>query len=232
MTPKVAYIVSRFPHLPETFILREMNELAARGFQVELFPLVLQRQSLIHAEAAHWLDELHQVRFPSWKCIQGNVHMLVRRPARYIGTFFQVLWFNLPSPKFLLRALFVFPVAVEMADEMRALGIDHIHAHYATHPALAAWIIGRISGIPYSISVHAHDIFVNRTMLKQKLNGAVFIRAISQFNKTFLGDRYGAEVTRKIVVIHCGIHADRYTTGKETDAAGLPPHQCGQLAAL
>ena len=215
MTPKVAYIVSRFPHLPETFILREMNELAARGFQVELFPLVLQRQSLIHPEAAHWLDELHYVRLPSLNCIRANFHTLFRQPARYIGTFFQMLWFNLPSPKFLLRALFVFPVAVEMADEMRALGINHIHAHYATHPALAAWIIGRISGIPYSISVHAHDIFVNRTMLKQKLAGAVFIRAISQFNKTFLGDRYGAEVTRKIVVIHCGIHADRYTTEKK-----------------
>jgi glycosyltransferase involved in cell wall biosynthesis len=144
-----------------------------------------------------------------------NFRALFRQPACYIGTFFQVLWFNLPSPKFLLRALFIFPVAVEMAEEMRTLGIGHIHAHYATHPALAAWIIGRFTGIPYSISVHAHDIFVNRTMLKQKLEGAVFIRAISQFNKTFLGERYGAEVTQKIVVIHCGIHVDRYLTEKK-----------------
>ena len=48
MTFKAAYIVSRFPHLPETFIMREMNELAAQGCSVELFPLVLQEQALVH----------------------------------------------------------------------------------------------------------------------------------------------------------------------------------------
>jgi glycosyltransferase involved in cell wall biosynthesis len=209
--PKVAYIVSRYPHLPETFILREMNELVEQGFSVELFPLVMQRQSLVHPEAAHWLDELHHVRFFSWKCIRANLRMMFRRPCRYCAIFFQMLWFNLSSVRFLLRALFIFPVAVEMAEEMQALEIGHIHAHYATHPALAAWIIWRFTGIPYSISVHAHDIFVNRTMLKQKLDGAVFIRAISQFNKAFLVHLYGAQVEQKIQVIHCGISTDRYT---------------------
>lgn len=217
--PRVAYIVSRFPHLPETFILREMNELAARDFRVELFPLVVQKQPLIHPEAAHWLDELHKVRLFSWKCVWANLRMLARRPGCYLGTFCRVVWFNLPSPKFLLRALFIFPAAVEIAQEMRAMEVEHIHAHYATHPALTAWIIGRFSGIPYSISVHAHDIFVNRTMLKQKLAGAVFVRAISQFNKTFLVEHYGPDVERKIAVIHCGIQVDRYQPAKPSPSA-------------
>ena len=211
MTYKVAYIVSRFPHLPETFIMREMNELVAQGYSIELFPLVQQHQSLVHREALHWLEELHDIRLFSWKNIRANVTMLFHRPGCYCSTFFQMLWFNLPSPKFLLRALFIFPIAVEMAEEMQALEIDHIHAHYATHPALAAWIIGRFTGIPYSISVHAHDIFVNQTMLKQKLDHAAFIRAISQFNKTFLALRYGPQIEQKICVIHCGIYLDRYT---------------------
>jgi glycosyltransferase involved in cell wall biosynthesis len=216
---KVAYIVSRFPHLPETFILREMNALAAHDFQVELFPLMVQKQALIHPEAAHWLDELHQVRLFSCKCLRANLRMLFRRPGRYLGTFLQVVCFNLPSPKFLLRALFIFPAAVEMAEEMRALAVEHIHAHYATHPALAAWIIGRFTGIPYSISVHAHDIFVNRTMLKQKLAGAVFVRAISQFNKNFLAERYGPKIEQKIAVIHCGIPVDNYQPAQPSESA-------------
>jgi glycosyltransferase involved in cell wall biosynthesis len=226
---KVAYIVSRFPHLPETFILREMNELVARDFQVELFPLVVQQQSLVHPEAVHWLDELHRVRLASWKCVGANLRMLVRRPGCYLATFFKLLWFNLPSPKFLLRALFIFPVAVEMAEEMRSLGIAHIHAHYATHPALAAWVIARFTGIPYSISVHAHDIFVNRTMLKQKLTGAAFIRAISQFNKEFLAKRYGAEIEQKIVVIHCGIQVENYHPTKPSDSAAYRLISVGSL---
>ena len=226
---RVAYIVSRFPHLPETFILREMNELAASDFKVELFPLVVQKQALIHPEAAHWLDDLHRVRLASWKCARANLRVLFRRPGCYLGTLLQVVWFNLPSPKFLLRALFIFPTAVEMAEEMRSIGVAHIHAHYATHPALAAWIIGRFTGIPYSISVHAHDIFVNRTMLKQKLAGAVFIRAISQFNKNFLAERYGPEIERKIVVIHCGIQVENYHPAQPSSSGAYRLISVGSL---
>jgi colanic acid/amylovoran biosynthesis glycosyltransferase len=210
MTLKVAYIVSRFPHLPETFILREMNELQAQGHTVELFPLVVQKQALVHPEAERWLAALHHTNIFSWKCLWANLRTLILQPGRYIGTFFQMIWFNLSSLKFLLRALFIFPLAVQMAAEMRVLALDHVHAHYATHPALAAWIIARLTGLPYSISVHAHDIFVNRTMLQQKLDDAVFIRTISQFNKNYLVEHCGVGIERKTHVIHCGIQVDRY----------------------
>ncbi|MDK2979739.1 MAG: colanic acid/amylovoran biosynthesis glycosyltransferase [Chloroflexota bacterium] len=215
---RVAYLVSRFPHLPETFILREMNELEAQGVEVELFPLVVQQQVLVHPEAVHWLERLHAARMLSAKCLGANLRTLLRRPGRYFGTFFRMTALNLRSPKFLLRALFIFPLAVEMAETMQALDVQHVHAHYATHPALAAWIIHRLSGIPYSMTVHAHDIFVNRTMLEQKLADASFVRAISQFNKDFLAQRYGAAVEEKMVVIHCGIDAQRYVVAREVPA--------------
>lgn len=231
MTLRVAYIVSRFPHLPETFILREMNALEAQGIKVELFPLVVQNQTLVHAEGQAWLEKLHRTRVFSGKCICANVRMLFRQPGRYFGTFFQMVWFNLSSPKFLLRALFIFPAAVEMAEEMRTLDIKHIHAHYATHPALTAWIISRFTGIPFSISVHAHDIFVNRSMLKQKLQRAVFIRAISEFNKNFLAVRYGQDIDRKIVVIHCGIIPDWYLRQPGDDSKDFQIISVGSLQA-
>ena len=48
MSNKIAYIVSRFPHLPETFILREMIHVEKLGWQVELYPLIIQRQTVVH----------------------------------------------------------------------------------------------------------------------------------------------------------------------------------------
>mgnify|MGYP000881360954 CR=1 FL=1 len=140
---KTAYIVSRFPHLPETFILREMNALQARGVEVELFPLVVQNQAVVHADARPWLGSMHRIRPCAGKTLKSNLVTLLRRPGRYLATFFQMVWYNLPSPKFLARAIYIFPCAVRMAEEMRALGVSHIHAHYATHPALAAWIAAR-----------------------------------------------------------------------------------------
>ncbi len=207
---KVAYIVSRFPHLPETFILREMSALDANGLQVELFPLLVQDQKVLHPESLSWLEKVHRFNFFSWKCLGTNIRTCFRQPGRYLATFFQVIWFNLPSLKFLIRALFIFPVAVDMAEDIRKLDICHIHAHYATHPALAAWIVARFTGIPFSMTVHAHDIFVNHTMLKQKLQKAAFIRAISEFNKNYLVGLYGQWVAEKIIVVHCGIHPEWY----------------------
>jgi hypothetical protein len=50
MDHKIAYLMSRFPHLPETFILREMGELERQGWQVGLYPLIRQTQPIVHSK--------------------------------------------------------------------------------------------------------------------------------------------------------------------------------------
>jgi hypothetical protein len=82
MMGKVAYIVSRFPHLPETFILREMNALQARGIDVELFPLIVQDQAVMHADARPWLDRMLRTSLFTGKTLKSNLGMLLRRPGR------------------------------------------------------------------------------------------------------------------------------------------------------
>jgi glycosyltransferase involved in cell wall biosynthesis len=99
-----------------------------------------------------------------------------------------------------------------MARQMSTEKIAHIHAHYATHPALAAWIINQISGIPYGITVHAHDIFVDKSMLFRKMVDAKYIVAISEFNREFLDELFGSRITEKIHVIHCGIFPEMYVS--------------------
>ena len=210
MKMKVAYIVSRFPHLPETFILREMIALEEMDFGIELFPLIVQKQKVIHPESKPWMRRLHHFRIFSLGTLGVNVRTMLQKPLLYFSTLFQVVWGNLRSPKFLLRTMYIFPVAVRMADEMKEMGVEHIHAHYATHPALAALIVSKLTAIPFSITVHAHDIYVNRTMLLPKLKDAVFIRSISNFNKKFLIDLYGDWLADKIFVVHCGIDMNKY----------------------
>src|SRR5512133_4156720 len=146
MSKKIAYIVSRFPHLPETFILREMIYLERLGWQVELYPLILQRQELIHEEARPWLERAHAVPWISLPLLQSNARHLITRPRRYVSLLWRVIRENFHSPKFLARALLLFPRATWMADHFKREGIDHIHAHYATHPALVAWLINQLTG--------------------------------------------------------------------------------------
>ncbi|MCB0193761.1 MAG: glycosyltransferase family 4 protein [Anaerolineae bacterium] len=210
MKPKIAYIMSRFPHLPETFILREMSELERQGWQVALYPLIAQEQTVIHDEVNHWLPQVRRLPFASPAVLAANGQALFQSPARYGEGWMRTLFENRTSPKFLVRALALLPKAVYAARLMQQEGVDHIHAHYATHPAMVAWLIHKLTDISYSITVHAHDIFVEQAMLATKLRDATFIAAISHYNRDFLAQTVGTWVREKTHIVHCGIEPDNY----------------------
>lgn len=210
MANKIAYIVSRFPHLPETFILREMIHLEKLGWLIELYPLILQRQEVIHEEARPWLMRAHKVPWFSIALLKSNLARAIKNPRQYFGVLSRVIRENIQSPKFLARAILLFPRAVWMADEFKKQDITHIHAHYATHPALVAWLIHQFTGIPYSVTVHAHDIFVEKPMLATKLHDSIFISAISEFNRNYLADMFGPWVNEKTEIVRCGVEPSYY----------------------
>lgn len=220
MRQRVAYIMSRFPHLPETFILREMIGMEEHGWDIALYPLIFQaKQQVVHSEAIPWLARVHRAGTVS--LVGANLRMFFKEPGRVASTVASMVACNASSAGFLLRAILLFPKAVWMAENMRREGIVHIHAHYATHPALVAWVIHRLTGIPYSVTVHAHDIFVNRTMLAEKLQEAAAVVAISEFNRSYLVRHLGPQIGGKIQVIHCGINPSEYCgAAKQSSANG------------
>jgi glycosyltransferase involved in cell wall biosynthesis len=72
-------------------------------------------------------------------------------------------------------------------------------------------VIHELTGIPYSVTVHAHDIYARTSMLKTKMRGAEFIVAISEFNREFLTCVLGDDSIRaKTHIIHCGIDPRKY----------------------
>ena len=214
MARKVAYIVSRFPKISETFILREMIQIEQEDWDVSLFPLILETPSVIHPEAKPWLDRLHDYPWFSLDIAVANLKQFLKTPFLYTSLWYTIIRENHPSLKFLARAIVILPKAVRIAADMSKDGISHIHAHYATHPALAAWIVHKLTGISYSVTVHAHDIFVDRSMIDLKLRDAVFIAAISEYNREFLAQHLGGWVREKTHIVHCGIQPGLYAGSK------------------
>lgn len=222
MTGTIAYIMSRFPHLPETFILREMSELERLGRPVALYPLIQQRQSIVHAEARAWLPRARYTPHLSPAVALANARAMVGRPGACLRAWGLALRENLSHPGFLVRTLLVLPKATAMARQMAAEGVVHIHAHYATHPALAAWLIHRLTGISYSITVHAHDIYVRTEMLTPKVREAAFVIAISEYNRRLVARLVGDWALAKTHVVHCGVAPEDYPVapGIETRPVG------------
>lgn len=206
---RVAYVMSRFPTVTETFILREMDELERQGWEVGLFPLILEHPSVVHADALLWSDRARRAGPLSRAALRAHLHFL-RRPRRLFSVWGGVLRGHVREPAVLVRALALLPVMVAMADEVERRGYRHVHAHFATYPLLAAWVAHRLTGVTYSVTVHAHDIFVSHAMLAEKLADARLIVTISQFNREYLLREIDPQLGPRIEVIHCGIESSVY----------------------
>jgi glycosyltransferase involved in cell wall biosynthesis len=212
--------MSRFPHLPETFNLREMIELEKLGWHIALYPWVFRGEAVVHREAQDWVKRAHRLPYLSSQVMYSNLSVFSQRPLQFSKILAQALVGNLPSRKFLSRAAILFPKSVHMARIMQREGVAHVHAHYATHPALVAWVIHQLTGISYSLTVHAHDIFVDTTMLATKLRSASFIVAISKYNRDYLRRVVGEWVGEKTYIVHCGILPEMYSP---TSRDAYPP---------
>ena len=201
---RLAYLMSRFPKATETFILYEILELERLGHRVEIFPLVREREAVVQPGAAALVERAHDLRPWSRPVLAAQLHWLRRRPGAYLGSWLGAVRGTIRSPRFLVRALVAVPIGAAIARSVVDLELDHIHAHWATHPALAAWVASRLSGRPYSFTAHAHDIYVERAMLDEKIRRARFVVTISEANRRMLAGWYGPTADAKTVVIHCG----------------------------
>ncbi len=208
--PVVAYVMSRFPELTETFVLYEMQAIESQGAKVELYPLRCQRGAKMHAEAAGWLERAHSGPLFSWPILRANLYFLTRHPVRYGATLLRLLRSTWGSPRYFVGGLAFFPRAVHFARRMAVDRVDHVHAHFASHPAAVAWVIHRLSGIPYSFTAHGSDLHRDRHMLREKVAEAAFVVAISNYNREVILEECGPSAGVKVTVIHCGVDIRRF----------------------
>jgi colanic acid/amylovoran biosynthesis glycosyltransferase len=207
---KVGYIMSRFPKLSETFILNEMQAVASLGIPVDIYPLLRARQATTHPEAVAWMRKAHFHPLVSAGVLRAHLHFLAHSPATYVATGVDVLRRTWGGRKLFVGALGTFPRAVRFAYDMRRAAVTHVHAHFATHPALAAYVIHRLTGLPYSFTAHGSDLHVDRRMLDVKVKAAAFAVTVSRFNKEVMVQACGESSRDKIHVVHCGVDAKAF----------------------
>jgi glycosyltransferase involved in cell wall biosynthesis len=225
--------MSRFPKVTETFILFEVLTLQELGWHVDVYPLLRQHDSVAHQEAARVVAQAHYQPFLSWRIVGANLAMLLQRPGAYLGVLAEVLYGTWRSRNFFVGALGIFAKSVRMARQMQRSGVQHLHAHFATHPAVAAFIVHRLTGIPFSFTAHGSDLHVDRTMLAQKVRAAEFVVTVSGFNRDVIVKECGAWAAAKVQVVHCGVDLAYFAAGNGRRANGSDPqHAAGDQSAL
>src|SRR5204863_2612439 len=89
-------------------------------------------------------------------------------------------------------------------------GIRHVHAHFASTAASVALHLHRLTGVPYSLTAHAKDIYrdgIDREQLAAKLGSARFTVTVSDYNKRHLA---GLAPGSRVLRIYHGLDLERF----------------------
>jgi glycosyltransferase involved in cell wall biosynthesis len=187
----VAYVLKGYPRLSEIFIASEIERLEQSGLPIELIVLKPADEESSHPVVRRiratprylpGTTPLKGASLVGWlRANWGGFAPSVRRVARRRPTGFaraarmalaQALrardgamsW----PPKVYLKE---FLQAAGVADRILAAGgVRHIHAHFAHGATTVAWLASAMTGLPYSFTAHARDIY------DPKLNPAGLLR--------------------------------------------------------
>ena len=84
-------------------------------------------------------------------------------------------------------------------------GIEHIHSPWANGTATAAWVASRLTGIPFSFTARAGDIFPPPDgALSEKIRDAMFVRSEHRTNIGYLAGFAGGD-TSKFLLTYNGV---------------------------
>lgn len=217
---RIAYVVSRFPKLSETFILREMGALERLGWRIDLFPFIRLREPVCQPGVERWLDNGPGVPI---EVALATAAWLIDSPWRLLSLYALVIRALWHHPGELARGFVALARAGLWARQARARGISHVHAHFALHPVVAALALARLTGITFSFTGHSHDIYRHPAMLAEKVRRARFVVVVSRL----LRDRYLAPLVQpselaKVHVVRCGIDTATYAPAHRA-ARSTPP---------
>lgn len=205
----LAFIVNQFPRQVDAYFLRELLGLRERGLDFTLYSLLpAPRGWQIHADARVLLERT--VYPPSAGRLAAQaLRVGARRPGAFASTLAQIVRGHRAMPAALAKSLAIVPQSLAFAADMQARGTRHIHANWATYPATAALLISRLTGIPYSFSGHATDIFVHHAMLREKIEAARFVITCTRYNRGYLTGIAPARAASIQTVYH-GVDLERF----------------------
>jgi glycosyltransferase involved in cell wall biosynthesis len=220
----VAYIVRRFPKFSETFILQEILELTAQGEHV-------------------WVASLHgphpgEPRHPGADEIASRTCYVPGGPMRRLSLLSASMSALARAPGRCLRALawsIRWALRERDAGHVRRFGeacyvrsrlpagTTHIHAHFASSPASVALLLARITGLPFSFTGHARDIFelTAPELIAALVADARFVVAVSDYSREYLMRVIAPADRTKVVVVRNGIDGQRFSPpGGDAPVAG------------
>ncbi len=228
-------ILKGYPRISETFISNEILLLEARGFRIRIFSMRSPREPFTHASVNHikarvrYLPEtIVSKRLPA--LCGHNLLQAARAPRRYAAAV-KIAWRRWRRTRKSATIKHLLQAGYLCHKLLRGSDCVHLHAHFAHSPTSVAFFSHLLSGLPFSFTAHAKDIYTSDPLqLAEKAAAARFIATCTEYNRRYL-EKIVDSLRTPIFLAYHGIDLQLFKIDGRR-AATRPPYEILTVARL
>jgi glycosyltransferase involved in cell wall biosynthesis len=212
---KLGYLVSQYPAVNHTYLLREIRGLRALGFDITVIsvaPPDRPPERLTVEERAEAAATRAVKTASPGRILAAHLATLVTRPLGYLrglatalslGGGFRATLFN----------LLYFAEAVVAGRWFSEAGVRHFHVHYSSTVGL---LLARLYPLTMSVTFHGRAEFVDPAgfHLRRKVAASAFVCAISFFGRSRLMMACEPALWDRIEITRLGVDTESLSPGE------------------
>jgi glycosyltransferase involved in cell wall biosynthesis len=235
---QIGYLLRSYPRLSQTFILNEILALEKIGVSIQIFALTDPHERVVQMQVdqvqapVHYLEQDTQPRSVgrmlnenaqvAWWHLKGYLHALV-----YIAANGRIDQGYTASNRWVcfLQAVHLIYV-LRLKKHSSGKKIDHLHAHFAHDPTLIAYLVHCITGIPFTFTAHARDLFqVPEQALTDRIQRASAVITCCRANLEYL-EQIAPSQRSKFSLVYHGVNLKDF---EPVQNAGMNPNHDSPL---
>ncbi len=236
--PVLGMILKGYPRISETFISGEILLLEQLGFTLHLFSMRQPRETFSHDSIKKIqapVDYLPETLFLSLpRLLYHNLLLAGKRPGNY-RTALRTAGRHLLRTRKMATLKHLLQAGYLVHRFLPNSGVVHLHAHFAHSPTSVALFASQLSGLDFSFTAHAKDIYTSDPrQLREKIAQARFVVTCTEYNKRFLKEISEGERT-PIHRLYHGIDIDFFSRdllGKQDEKIPTPPYRILTVARM
>jgi glycosyltransferase involved in cell wall biosynthesis len=219
--PTLAYLCSFYARLSHSFIRGEVARLRALGHTVHTFSIRPIDPGELVSEEVRRADEATEtiLKVNPARLVAAAFREAVRSPGRFFEAVRLAATTGMPGVRGRLWSAFYLVEACHLAGRLRALGVDHLHVHFADGASTVAMLASLLTDVPFSLTIHGPAEFdkPEALALREKIGRSHFTVAVCDFGRSQLFRWADHADWPKVQVVRCGLDA-RYIGREPTPA--------------
>lgn len=213
---RLVYITVSMPFGPgEQFLIPEAHELIRRGYDVLIVPR--SPKGAVFNQDALGLEGHCLRRAPLGPSVLlFSALEFLRHPMATVGAL--ALLLSAGDVLVLAKNAAAFPKGLWLARVARKWRADHLHAHWGRTTATMAMVAGRMTGIPWSLTLHREDI-AQPNLLITKMERAGFTRFVSRSGLDIARSMGASGHSDRVCIIHMGVTVPPHVPARTADTS-------------